>query len=170
MSDIAATATHPPGTRLQVGLILLSAVQLLGGLVDLPNAFTDYGHETALLKAAQAITSVYLVLTPILAAAALAFAVLRHFARAIYALAALIFAEWLSDLPSIAIHGTEITPDFSGLVPFGAYVVMPILGVAAIVLTRRGRLGLATLAAALPTLAHWAGVIAFTIGIMVYGF
>jgi hypothetical protein len=55
-------------------------------------------------------------------------------------------------------------------VPFGTYVVLPILGIAAIVLARRGRFGYATLLAALPTMAHWAGVIAFTIGIMVYGF
>ena len=170
MSDTTTSAVKPPGTRLQVCLILLSAVQLLGGLVDISNAFTDYGHTTALLKFAQALTSVYLVLTPILAAIALYFAIRRQYVRAIYALAALIFAEWLSELPSIAIHGTEITPDFSGLVPFGTYVVMPILGVAAIVLARRGRLGFATLAAALPTIAHWAGIVAFTISIMIYGF
>jgi hypothetical protein len=170
MSDTTASAVKPPGTALHVCLILLCAIQLLSGLVDMSNAFTDYGHTTALLKFAQGITSVYLVLAPILAAAALYFAIRRQYLFAIYTLAALIFAEWLSELPSIAIHGTEITPDFSGLVPFGTYVVMPILGVAAIVLARRGRLGLATLAAALPTIAHWGGVVVFFIGIMIYGF
>ena len=170
MSDSTASTPRPPGTRLQVCLILLSGVLLLGGLADLPNAFEDYGAKTAIGKFAQGLTSVYLVLTPILAAVALYFAIVRQYTRALYTLAALIFAEWISELPSIAIHGTEITPDFSGLVPFGTYVVMPILGVAVIVLAQRGRFGLATLAAALPTIAHWAGVVAFAIGVMIYGF
>ena len=170
MSDTTASAARPPGTPLQICLMVLCAILLFGALTDLPNAFEDYGHQTALLKFAQGLTSIYLVLAPVLAAIALYFAVRRQQARAIYALAALIFAEWLSELPSIAIHGLQITPDFSGLVPFGTYVVLPAIGVAAILLARRERFGLATLLVALPTFAHWAGVIAFAIGVMIYGF
>jgi hypothetical protein len=52
-----------------------------------------------------------------------------------------------------------------------AYVINPLSSLAAIVLAVMGkRLKLAALLAAVPTLYFWAGVLAFGIGVMIYGF
>lgn len=51
------------------------------------------------------------------------------------------------------------------------YVINPLASLAAIVLAVMGRrLKLAALLAAVPQLHFWAGVVAFAIGVMIYGF
>jgi hypothetical protein len=136
------------------------------------NIFTDYHHETALLKFAQALTSVKLALAPLLSGAALVLAVLGRLRQAILALAALILMSWLlDDVSSIAIHGLEFTPDFGGAMIFGKRVIMPVLAAAAAAWAWQDRrLRLACLFVSLPTIANWVGVVIFTVSILMYGF
>jgi hypothetical protein len=70
------------------------------------------------------------------------------------------------------IHGLEfLTGGINGLYLFAQMVVFPLLAVVAFVLARRNeRLWLALLFASLSTLANIAGVIAFAIGVGLYGF
>ncbi len=169
-----ADSTPPaalPGGKLWIALLVITIIELLSALTDLPGAFYDYGHTTRLLIFAQALTSVKIVLAPALAAAGLYFAIKGNVRYAIIALAGLSLLSWATDLPSIAIHGLELSPDFGGVTVIAVRFITPLVAIAAIALAwRNERLGLATLLAALPTIAAWAGVAAFAVGIAMYGF
>ena len=176
MSDNAAppASSSPPDTapaaKWKPALLIVAIVVLASALTDLPGAFYDYEHDTTLLVVAQWLTTIGLLIAPVLAAAAL-FLVLRdRLVRAIDVLAAIILVDWLFELPSIAIHGLELSWDIGGITAFVHYFVKPVIAVAAIVLSRRGRLGAATLLVALPTIVSWLGVLAFAVGVMIYGF
>jgi hypothetical protein len=174
MTDIAAQAAPPdsPHPRLRIGLMVLSAFVLLGALGDVPLILWDYGHDTALLKFAQALTSVNTALAPLISAAALWFAFKGRLHHAIVALAVLMLAAWASDLPSIAIHGLELSGGLSSIAAvFLTRFVYPLLAVAAIVLAVKDRrLTLAGLLVALPTVITGLSVIAFAIGVARHGF
>ncbi len=155
----------------RVLLIAVAALELFGALSDLPSLFQDYGHTTRLLIFAQALTSVRIALAPLLAGTALALALIGRGRAAIVALAILILAAWLTDLPSIAVHVLEMTPDFGGVSVLLHRLLYPAIAIAAIVLAARNiRLGLAALLVALPTVFFWLGFLVFAIGVSIYGF
>jgi hypothetical protein len=172
MTTHAGTDAAPSHRWLRLLLVVVGALEFLDALSSVQNAFIDYHHDTTLLRFAQALTSVKLLLAPLLAGAALIFAALSNFRYAILALAALTFATWVLDsLPSIAIHGVKFSLDFEGLAELLLYVVAPVTAAAAVLLAWRDkRFALASLLACLPALAKWAGFVAFFIAIMIYGF
>ena len=118
------------------------------------------------------VISAVIALSPILAVAAFIHALRGRIAAAIIAIAALALLDWLSYVPSVANHWSEFPdPGFVGLVEIVQMVVLPLLAAAGIVLAWQGqRLRLATLFAILPTLAYVAGVLAFGMGVAIYGF
>jgi hypothetical protein len=173
MTTIADTdTTLPPYRWLRAGLILVAALELLDALSGVQNIFTDYQHPTALLRFAQTLTSIKLALAPVFAGAALIFAALGNVRRAILALAALALTAWLlDDLWSIPFHGLELSFDYGGIVVFFHHFIFPAAALAASALALNDqRLPLAGLLVSLPTLFNWAGVVAFTVAIMMYGF
>jgi succinate dehydrogenase hydrophobic anchor subunit len=74
MTTAASTDSAPPYRWLRVLLVLIGALEFLDALPGVQNIFTDYHHDTALLRFAQGLTSVRLALSPLLAGAALVFA------------------------------------------------------------------------------------------------
>ena len=172
MSTFADKDTAPSHRWLRLLLVLVAALEFLDALSGVQNIFTDYHHDTTLLRFAQALTSINLALAPLLAGAALIFAALGNLRYAVLALAAMALAAWvLYSLPSIALRGVTLGLDIGTLAELFLYVVAPVTAVAAALLTlKEKRLGLATLLACLPALVKWMGFVAFFIAIMIYGF
>jgi hypothetical protein len=173
MTIIADTDTAPPRHGwLRAGLVLIAALELLDALSGIENIFTDYHHPTAYLRFAQTLTSIKLALAPIIAGAALVFAAMGNVRRAILALAALALTTWvLDDVWSIPIHGLELSLDYGGIVVFFHHFIFPAAALAATALALKDQpLPLAGLLVSLPTLFNWAGVVAFTVAVMMYGF
>jgi hypothetical protein len=142
MSTAKKTTAAPTQHHwLRIALAVVALVELADALSSIHNIFTDYHHPTALLHFAQALTSVKLALATLVAGAAAVLAVIGRTRLAIGAEA--FFHHFV--FPAAAIAG------------------------AALALKAR-RLALAGLLVSLPTLINWTGVIAFTIGIMIYGF
>jgi hypothetical protein len=171
---IVRLSTHvaPSHRWVRVGLVLVAAIELLDALSSVPGIFTDYHHETALLRFAQGLTSIKLGLSPLLAGAALVFAALGNIRYAVLALAALTLTAWVLDsLPSIVIHGFKPSLDFGGIEELFFYLVAPVVTVAAVLLALKSqRLGLAALLVCLPALFKWVSVVIFIIAILIYGF
>jgi hypothetical protein len=124
-----------------------------------------------LLIFAQALASAKLVLAVVIAAAALAFAIIGRIRHAIIALAVLVLIAWLSDLPSVFIHGLELSSDLIGLQLFVLRFIYPVVAVAALVSAiRNKRLALAGVLVSVPTLIAVAGILAFAVSVAIYGF
>ena len=173
MTAESTAATSPaPHPWLRLALVLVAALELLDALTSMHNIFTDYHHETAYLRFAQALTSVQLALAPFLTAAAFYFALRGRLRHAILALAALALMVWLlDDVPSFPIHGFEFSMSFGGMVVFAHHFAFPIAALAGAALAWKDRrLALAGLLVSLPTIVKWVGVAVFTIAVMMYGF
>jgi hypothetical protein len=172
MTTIADAPAGPEQRRwLWFSLIALAAVVTLGAIYDFSAIFYDYDSKTRLGMFAQWLTKVQLALAPPIAGAALVFAIIGRLRHAIIALAAFILVDWICDTPSFAIHGVEFAGGFVGLELFTAQFVLPVIGAVAIALAIKDtRLWLATLLIAIPTIIKWAGVLAFGISVMLYGF
>lgn len=147
-----STAFPAPYPWLRLALVVVAALELLDALTRAHNIFTDYHYPTALLRFAQALTSVQLALAPFITAAA--FIQALRLRGAILALAALAFTIWLFDLPSILIRGFDFTPDYGGAVVFAHRVIIP-----AVVL--------AGLLVSMPNIVKWVAVAVFMVAITI---
>jgi hypothetical protein len=172
MTAIANTDTAPPHRWLRVVLVLIAALEFLDALSGVQNILTDYQHPTAFLRFAQTVTSIKLALVPVIAGAALIYAALGNVRRAIVALAVLEITTWLlEDVWSIPIHGLELSADYGGMLVFFHHFVFPGTALAGAALAFKDRrLSLAGLLVSVPTIVNWAGVVAFTVAVMMYGF
>lgn len=165
------TPGKAPSLWLRIALIVIAAIETLTALSEFSALFQEYGHTTALLIFAQRMNSVYLALAPLLACAALVFAIIGRVRHAIAALALRMALSWAADLPAVAIHGLELSADFGGAYAFVFRFVYPLTAAAALWLAWcNEKLGLATILVSLPTILKWAGVVAFTISVLKYGF
>lgn len=109
MTTFAGKDTAPSHRWLRLLLVLVAALEFLDALSGVSNIFTDYHHDTTLLRFAQALISVNLALAPLLAGAALIFAALGNIRYAILALAAITLATWVLDsLPSASRSGSTL--------------------------------------------------------------
>jgi hypothetical protein len=150
-------------------LIIIAAIEAFDGLSNVPILFGDIseipgpGLGGTIIKA-------YIASHPLLALAALGFATVGRLRYAIMALGALALMTWLNFMPSVVRHGL----DFRGVSAFETpvrIIAFPLMGACAIALAARGRrLGLAALLVSIPTLYSIFAVIAFGIGVMIYGF
>lgn len=136
-----STAFPAPYPWLRLALVVVAALELLDALTRAHNIFTDYHYPTALLRFAQALTSVQLALAPFITAAA--FIQALRLRGAILALAALAFTIWLFDLPSIL-----------SAVVFAHRVIIP-----AVVL--------AGLLVSMPNIVKWVAVAVFMVAITI---
>jgi hypothetical protein len=173
MTSAESAPAAPPRHRfLRIALAVVAALELVDALGGAQNIFTDYHHETAYLRFAQALTSIDLALAPVIAATALLYAAWGNLRRAILALAALALLTWLlDDIWSIPIHGLELEWSYGGQVALFHHFIFPAAAIAggALALKQR-RLALAGLLVSVPTLYNWIGVVLFTIAVMRHGF
>ncbi len=168
-ADISPASPH---RWLRAGLVLVAALEFLEALSGVPNIFTDYHHDTELLRFVQALTSMRLALAPVIAGAALVYAALGRIRHAIFALAALTLMVWLLDaVPDMAIRGIRLSPDYGGLESIAHGFVFPAAALTAGALAYQGRrLAFAGLLASLATLFNWIGVAAFIVVVLTRGF
>jgi hypothetical protein len=155
------------------GLLLLIAaiIEFLGGLGALPILAGDLS-EVPGPGLGGAIIIATIIIHPIAAGAALFFLVRGHLTWALVAMAVVILVGWITYLPSVQLHGLEMQGDgASGLFSFAILILPPILVLAITSLALTGKqLTLATLLAVLPTAISILSVIAFGIGVAIYGF
>lgn len=170
-----ADAPAEPRPWLWYGLLVLTVIETLSALSDVSGIFYDFSPTTPLLIIAQWLTKAKLAVAPLIAGAALVFVIMSRLRAAIGALAVLILVGWIEELPSFVIHGVELpgllTGGGVGLQVLAQQFLYPVIAVVALVLAvKNTRLGLAAILVSLPTIIKWAGVVAFGIAVMIYGF
>jgi hypothetical protein len=150
-------------------LIIIAAVEAFEGLSNVPMLSADMS-EIPGPGVGGAIIKAYITSHPLLALAALGFAIVGRLHYAIMALGVLVLMTWLNFMPSVVRHGL----DFRGVSAFETpvrIIAFPLMGACAIALAaRKEQLGLATMLVSIPTLYGVFAVIAFGIGVMIYGF
>jgi hypothetical protein len=119
------------------------------------------------------VTLAGIVLEPILALAALVFTIRGKIPYALVAMAFVILMSWLSYIPSVQLHGLDLSQGdaFTSTMLGWELIAAPVVAlvVAGLALLEK-HLTLATVLAVLPTLAHILSVLAFGIGVAIYGF
>ena len=150
-------------------LIIIAAIESFDGLSNASMLFGDTSQIPG-SGVGGAIIKAYIASHPVLALAALGFATIGRLRYAIIALGALVLMTWLNFMPSVVRHGL----DFNGISAFETpvrIIAFPLMGACAIALAARNqRLRLAAMLVSIPTLYSVAAVIAFGIGIFLYGF
>jgi hypothetical protein len=170
LNDAAPAPVRAPRLLgLYLLLILIAAIEAFDGLSHVPTLFGDMsqipgpGIGGAIIKA-------HIASHPMLALAALGFATVGRLRYAIMALGALVLMTWLNFMPSVVRHGL----DFRGVSAFETpvrIIAFPLMAACAIALAARDqRLGIATMLVSIPTLYGVFAVIAFGIGVILYGF
>lgn len=156
---------------LWLSLLIAIAIEFLGGLGALPILAGDL-NEVPGPGLGGAIIIATIILHPLAALAALVFLIRGNLNAALVALAVVVLVSWVAYLPSVRLHGLEVAPDApSILVAFIIMILPPIVTVAVSALALANtRLTLATLLAILPTLIGVLSVLAFGIGVAIYGF
>ena len=152
-------------------LLLVAIIELMGGLGALPILAGNLDEIPGPGLGGKIIIAT-IILRPIAAAAALFFLVRGNLPGALVSMAIVILVGWISYLPSVQLHGLELQGDgVGGLFSFALLILPPILvlAISALALTGK-RLTLATVLAALPTLISILSVVAFGIGVAIYGF
>jgi len=172
--DLTATDsnTAPPPQRrgLRVFLIVIALIETVGSLTNLPGVFG--GGLPALGSGfGKWIIAAGLAILPVPSIAALVFAIKGRLDRAIMAIAVIVLVIWISYLPTVI----ALPAQFAGSGLSGAYdilqmVVFPLLAVTAITLVlRTKRLALAAFLVSIPTIVGVVVLVAFTIGVAIYG-
>ena len=150
-------------------LILIAAIEAFDGLSHVPTLFGDMS-EIPGPGVGGAIIKAYIASHPVLALVALALATVGRLRHAIMTLGALVLMTWLNDMPSVVRHGL----DFRGVSAFETpvrIIAFPLMAACGIALAARSqRLGLATMLVSISTLYGVFAVIAFGIGVILYGF
>jgi hypothetical protein len=173
MTNASAAAVPAQGAPRWPRLLLLvaAAIELLGGLSDLPILLGNLS-EIPGPGLGGAIIIAKIVLRPLLALAALFFTIRGRLPHALLAMALITLMTWLNWLPSVALHGLELqgSPAVVLLLVF-QIILAPVLAaaIAGLVLMDK-QLTLATVLAVLPTFVGVASVVAFAIGVAIYGF
>lgn len=152
----SATIASRTDRTLLVLLILFSTSELLSALTDLPSLQIDHTHPLPGWRFASFVSDARTVLAPLIAGAVLAFALWGMLPRAIVAMAALLLVKACAALAwAFALRGSSVPLDFLSVQILAPRYVYPLLAIAALVLLRRGRPGLAGTLVLIPTGAIW---------------
>jgi hypothetical protein len=170
LPDAASAPVRAPRLLgLYLLLIIIAAIEAFDGLSHVPTLFGDMSDIPG-PGVGGAIIKTYIASHPVLALAALALATVGRLRYAIMALGALVVMNWLNFMPSVVGHGL----DFRGVAAFETpvrIIAFPLMAACGIALAARSqRLGLATMLVSIPTLYSVFAVIAFAIGVILYGF
>jgi hypothetical protein len=157
--------------KLRVLLLIIAIIESVSSLSSLPVIFADRAELLGTGFMGWVLT-VELAVMPIIAIVAAVHAFKGRLRHAIVVLATLILVTWLTDLPSLFSHGLELNGSFfvvlHGLAQAVAYPILALT--AALFALKNERLGLAAIFVSLPTIISILGVIAFAIGVSIYGF
>ena len=169
--SVTDSAVDPSAGRPRLVLLILATIEFLRSVSSIA-VLLDDDPTIPGPGLGGFIISATIVLVPVFALAAAVLAGRRRIAYAIVALAVVVLLSWVSLLPSVVLHWAEFpSPGVIGAIEVGRLVAFPLLALAAIVLaTRNERLGLATACVAIPTIADLLAVLAFGIGVAIYGF
>jgi hypothetical protein len=173
MTDTVSVAPAAEVAKWARVLLLIAAViEFLGGLNGLPILLGDLNEVPGPGLGGQMILA-GIVLQPPLALAALVFTVRGKIPYALVAMAFIILLSWLSYIPSVQLHGLDLSQGdaFTTTMLGWEIIAAPVvaLAVAGLALWEK-HLTLATVLAVLPTLAHMLSVLAFGISVAIYGF
>jgi hypothetical protein len=167
---LIAPVPAPRHLGLRVVLIVVAIVEALDALSSVSILFGDMseipgpGFGGFLIKA-------HIATHLPLALAVLVFAAVGRVRYAIIALGAVVAMTWLNYMPSVVLHGLEFNSGFAALQTTAQIIAFPLMAACAIALAARDqRLGLATALIGIPTLLNVFGIIAFAIGVSLYGF
>jgi hypothetical protein len=172
MSDNAtAPQTAQPSKWLRTYLIVIAVVEGLEGLFKIPLLLSGDPDVPGKGWGGWAV-SCELALTFPFAMIALFFLIKGDIRRAIAFVAGIGLLHWISLVPSLVNHPAEFPGSgFMGLFQVAQMMVFPLLMLMAIALCwKNQRLTLAGILASLPTIANWLGIVAFGIGVAIYGF
>lgn len=173
IEQIAMTGKGDAGERQwpRYLLGLAAAIELMGGLNDWPALTGDLTRLTGHTLSGGLVV-LKIAAFPLLALTALVFVVINRVQPALLAFAAMIMLTWLGYLPSLASKGLDVQGDLVVNAQFlFQYVLLPLIALAiAFLALARDRYKLATLLAVLPTAANLVALIAFAVGLGIYGF
>ena len=173
MTDMVSVAPAAQTAKWARLLLLIAAmIEFLGGLGGLPILMGDLNEVPGPGLDGQIILA-GIVLRPLLALAALFFAVRGKIPYALVAMAFIILMAWLSYVPSVRLHGLDLSQGdaFTTAMLGWELIAAPVVALAVAGLAlRETQLTLATVLAVLPTLAHVLSVVAFGISVAIYGF
>ena len=173
MNGAHATAAEAVSVsrRWRMLLIAAAALEFLGGVRDVPILFGNLA-EVPGPGLGGGIIAAKIALQPILGLAALVCAWKGRLRESLLAMAAIILMTWLSYLPSVTLHGLDLKGSaFVNLQMIFQIVLAPALAAAVAALAIRNRITpTAIMLAILPTIAGILGVVAFAIGVAMYGF
>jgi hypothetical protein len=173
MTDTASVApAAQPAKWARLLLLIAATIEFLGGLGSLPILMGDLNEVPGPGLDGQIILA-GIVLQPLLALAALFFTVRGKIPYALVAMAFIILMAWLSYVPSVRLHGIDLSQGdaFTSTMLGWQLIVAPVVAlVVAGLALRETQLTLATVLAVLPTLAHMLSVIVFGISVAIYGF
>jgi hypothetical protein len=169
-ADTAAAPAAPRHLGLRTVLFIAAAMEAYDALSNVFILFGDMseipgpGFGGFLIKA-------HLATHAPLALAAVVFAAIGNVRHAIIALGAVVIMTWLNYMPSVVRHGFGFDNAYTTLQGAAQIIGFPLMAACAIAYAARGqRLGIATALVSLPTFWFWLGVIAFAIGVSIYGF
>ncbi|HEX7790503.1 MAG TPA: hypothetical protein VF467_08280 [Afipia sp.] len=168
----ADPASPAPALRLmglRIVLIIMAAIEMFQGISSAPVLFGDMSHIGSGIGAG--LVKAHLAAHPLLAIAAIVFAAMGRVRHAIVALGAIIIMTWLSDMPSVVLHGLEFKSAFSTIETMSKIIAFPLMAACAIAYAAHDEhLGRATLLVSIPTLFGVVMIVGFAIGVMMYGF
>jgi hypothetical protein len=166
----AAPSLQHLGLRLLLGsAALLEAYYALSVVTDLFIA----GYKTSGFGGA--IARAYLAVHPVLALAALLFAIIGRVRDAVIVLGALVLAAWLNEMPSVVQHGLAFGSSYTAIQTTAQIIAFPLMGACGVAYAARDqRPGISATLVSMPTLFtalfHSVSVVVFAIGVMMYGF
>jgi hypothetical protein len=141
---------------LRIFLVLFSSSEFLSAVNDLSSLLTPNPTSATGWHVAGYISDARTIVAPGIAAAAFGFTLMGMLSRGIAMMAALLLIKAFSALAwAIALWGAPVPLDVYSIPILAPRYVYPLLGVVALVLLWRGRLGLAGTMAMLPTAATW---------------
>jgi len=159
----SAVPALPRRIGLRFALAALALVELTDGIAGLILLYGDMSGLGAIVK-------LNLVAQPVLALAALIFALIGHVRHAIPALGAIVLLAWLKFMALIP-DGFDYGNLFVNLDNSTHAFIFPLLGACAMTIAARGeRLWVATMLVAIPTVINLFNALSFLIGVTIYGF
>lgn len=165
---LATWPTSPPLLRHEHLHIVLLAVTMIKAI----STFTDASALFGGIDDMAALTVMALALNPLCAIAAFIFTLQGRLSGAICALAAIVVLNWLSDMVSVVLHGFDFAGSISlTLVTTLQIVGYPLMAACAIAFALGEEyLVTATTLVTLPMLVSAGSIVAFAIGVTIYGF
>ena len=169
-ADTAPGFSAPRHLGLRTVLFIAAAMEAYDALSNVFILFGDMseipgpGFGGFLIKA-------HLVTHAPLALAALVYAAIGNVRYAIIALGAVVMMTWLNYMPSVVRFGLGFDNFYTTVQGAAQIIGFPLMGACGIAFAARGRrLAVATALVTIPTFWFWLGVIAFAIGVSIYGF